>query len=108
MKYRCLREVAQTYGHRQCKVNDTPLSDCAGTVHMLTAAPPAAPPQPAETGDAAPATVQGRQLVLGIDMALPGDPLQQQRRLREVLGSYRVLRLFIGVGLERLRPDKRQ
>jgi hypothetical protein len=55
LKYRCLREVAETYGHRQCKVNDTPLSDCAGTVHMLTAAPPAAPPQPAETGDAAPA-----------------------------------------------------
>ena len=35
LKYRCIREVAETYGHQRCKVNDTPLSACPGTVHML-------------------------------------------------------------------------
>jgi hypothetical protein len=61
LKYRCIREVAETYGHRQCKVNDTPVADCAGTVHMLTAAPLAAPPQAPETGNAAPAQAPDSQ-----------------------------------------------
>lgn len=55
LKYRCIREVAQTYGHQRCKVNDTLVADCVGTVHML-APPPAAAAGPAsEAGGAAPA-----------------------------------------------------
>ena len=39
LKVRCIREIAQTYGHQSCKVSDTPLSTCAGTVHMISAQP---------------------------------------------------------------------
>ena len=54
LKYRCIREVAQTYGHQRCKVNDTPMADCAGTVHMLAPLPAAAAGPASEAGGAAP------------------------------------------------------
>ena len=78
LKYRCISEVAQTYRHRRCKVNDTPVADCAGTVHML-AAPSAAAAGPApEAGDAAPGeAAESRPSTAGAETAGPdggGEP----------------------------------
>jgi hypothetical protein len=35
LRLRCLREIAERYGHEMCKVNDSPIAACAGTVHMV-------------------------------------------------------------------------
>ncbi len=73
LKVRCIREIAETYGHQSCKVGDTPITACAGTVHMISPQPtgsdtspgprpantatPPANPSPADGNDAPPKTV---------------------------------------------------
>lgn len=67
LKMRCIREIAESYGHQTCKVSDSPIATCPGTVHMVQgdaapAAGPAANPAPrggprADRNDGPPKTV---------------------------------------------------
>ena len=53
LKVRCIREIAQAYGHATCKVGDVAIKTCAGTGHML-AAPAEGAAMPARATPAAP------------------------------------------------------